>query len=134
MDGCGLLKLHALLTAEWDSRSCRILDGGDHGTISDRGGTIPLWQGYRRVKDSVVAIGPRPPKNSVYNQSVENALEQVEDTASLAVDFVDKKLSGLSSGAQRSPRHWQVPRALRYDPVILASPTLRERKKNPPPQ
>jgi hypothetical protein len=43
--------------------------------------------------------GPR--KNSVYDQSVENALEQVEDTASLAVDFVDKKLSGLISGAHK---------------------------------
>jgi hypothetical protein len=44
--------------------------------------------------------GPR--KFYIYNQSVENALEQVEDTASLAVDFVDEKPSGLSCAVQRS--------------------------------
>ena len=59
------------------------------------------------MKDFVVVIGWGPRKNSAYDQSVKNALEQAEDTASLAVDFVDKKLSGLSSAAQRSPRRWQ---------------------------
>ena len=54
------------------------------------------------MKDLVVAVGlGAPGKFSVYNQSVENALERVEDTASIAVDFVDKKLSGLSSSAKR---------------------------------
>ena len=58
--------------------------------------------GRGRVKDLVVAVGlGAPGKFSVYNQSVENALERVEDTASIAVDFVDKKLSGLSSSAKR---------------------------------
>jgi len=86
--------------------------------------------GRVRVKDSAVVIGWGPPKRFCLDQFVENALgRKVEDTASLAVDFVDKKLSGLSSAVQRLPRRWQVPRALRYDAVILASPNLREREK-----
>jgi hypothetical protein len=47
------------------------------------------------VKYFVVVIRWGPRKKIVYDQSVENALEQSEDTASLAVDFVDKKPSGL---------------------------------------
>ena len=60
------------------------------------------------VKYFVVVIGLGAPEDFCkQSKSVENALEQVVDTASLAVNFVDKILSGLSAAAQRSPRRWK---------------------------
>ena len=134
MDGCGWIKLHAMLVEI--PETCRALDGGDHGTQcatevkQSHMGSVE-WCGYSME-------GAR--RNSVRDQSVENALEQVEDTMSelcgQSTDANVKKYRFCGQetvGAERrSPRHWAriiVLRALRYDAVILASTTLRERKE-----
>jgi hypothetical protein len=71
--------------------SCRALDGGDHGTQcatevrQSHYGTCRVW-----------LLDGGPLRNSVHNQSVENALEQEEDTMSelcgQSTDAIVKKI------------------------------------------